>query len=157
MQHKLLLPLLGLTLLASLSLQAANGMGPQNPSQKMMKKAGKPNSPFLINGGLPHMSMMIKQNWDNPALALTAQQKEKLLVVRQTTMSSVQSIKPQTMQLSMKIKEMSRNAAAISKINPLIDELAQLKAQATKVHVKCIHNTKTILTPEQLRFLMQAR
>jgi len=155
MRHKLLLSLLAAGLLASSSLQAANGMNTQAPSQKMMKKGNKKAaSPFLITVGLPHMTKLVKQNWDNPKLNLTAEQKEKLLVVRKTTIGGVKVVKPQIMQLQRKIKQMTMSGADISKISPLIDQVAVLKADASKVHVKCIHDTKNILTKKQIAYLL---
>jgi len=155
MKHKLLLSLLATGLLASSSLQAANSMNAQAPSQKMMKKGNKKAaSPFLITVGLPHMTKLVKQNWNNPELNLTAEQKEKLLVVRKATMSGVKAVKPQIMQLQQKIKQMTMSGADISKIAPLIDQVAVLKADASKVHVKCIHDTKNILTQKQVSYLL---
>ena len=155
MKHKLLLPLLGLALLSFSSLQAANGMNAQFPSQKMMKKGNKKaNSPFLITIGLPHMTMLVKKNWDNPELNLSAEQKEKLLVVRRATIGGVKAVKPQIMQLQQKIKHMSMSGVDTAKIAPLIDEVAKLKADASKVHVQCIHDTKNILTKAQVAYLL---
>ena len=155
MKHKLLLPLLGLTLLSFSSLQAANGVNAQAPSQKMMKKGNKKaGSPFLITVGLPHMTKLVKQHWDDPKLGLSGEQKEKLLVVRKATISGVKAVKPQIMQLEQKIKQMTMAGADTAKITPLIDKVAKLKADASKVHVQCIHDTKNILTKEQVAYLL---
>ena len=50
-------------------------------------KQGKQNAkPFLIQGKLPHLTMMVKILWNDEDLALTTTQKEKLLVIRKHTM-----------------------------------------------------------------------
>ena len=156
-KRTLLLSLVTMGLLAVPSLQAqqsGQGQGKAQKQNKMGKKQGKP-SPFLISKGLPHMTMIIKQNWENPTLALSADQKKKLLVVRKTTVGGIQALKPEIMPLQKKIKQMTMNGADTSKINPLIDELAVLKAKITKVQVKCIHDSKNILTKAQVQFLQQ--
>ena len=156
-KRTLFLSLVAMSLLAVPSLQAqqsGQGQGKAQKQNKMGKKQGKP-SPFLISKGLPHMTKMIKQNWDNPKLGLTQDQKKKLLVVRKTTVGGIQALKPQVMPLQKKIKKMTMNGADTSKLNPMIDELAVLKAKMTKVHVKCIHDSKNILTKEQVQFLLK--
>ena len=156
-KRTLLLSLVAMSLLAVPSLQAqqsGQGQGKAQKQNKMGKKQGKV-SPFLISKGLPHMTMMIKQNWENPKLGLSQDQKKKLLVVRKATVGGIQALKPQVVPLEKKIKQMSRSGADISKLNPLIDELAVLKAKMTKVHVKCIFDSKNILTKAQVQFLLQ--
>jgi len=125
----------------------------QNKQCKQQKKSAK-SSPFLISSGLPHMTMMIKKNWDNPTLALTSEQKDKLLMVRKTTISGVKSLKPQIMQLEKQIKKMTMSGQAVTQINSRVDALALLKAKISKVHINCIHESKNILTKEQVKFLL---
>ena len=69
-------------------------------------------------------------------------------------MGGVKAVKPQIMQLQQKIKKMTMSGADTAKITPLIDEVAKLKADASKVHVQCIHDTKNILTQEQVAYLL---
>ena len=126
----------------------------QNSTQAQQKNTPK-SSPFLISAGLPHMTILIKQNWDNPDLALSPEQKEKLLVVRKITIKGIKSLKPKIIPLEKRIKQMTMQGADTSKINPLINELARLKADITKVQVKCIHDSKNILTKQQVKFLLK--
>jgi len=152
MRQKILLPLLALTLLSVPAIHAGQG----NPAKaQKMAKQGKPASPFLISRGLPHMTKLVKQNWDNPALGLSDEQKEKLLVVRKSTLSGVKAVKPQVMKLEKKIRKMTMQGVDTATLEPMIEKLADLKAQATKVHVRCIHDTKNILTAQQLSFLLK--
>ena len=117
-------------------------------------KKGKKSSPFLISSGLPHMTMLIKQNWDNPELGLTPEQKEKLLVVRKRTMSGIKAVKPKVMKLERKIKELTMRGDTTSKLNPMVDVLAGLKAELTKVQIQCIYDSKNILNKKQVQFLL---
>jgi Spy/CpxP family protein refolding chaperone len=120
-------------------------------------KKGKKASPFLITKGLPHLTGMLMQHWDDPALGLTPEQKEKLLLVRKETLQGVKRIKPQVMRLEKEIRMLVRDGAGNAKVDPMIDELAGLKAEASKIHVKCLHDTRAVLTPKQMQYLMQAR
>jgi len=91
------------------------------------------NSPFLINQeGLPHMT---------------------LLVVRKETMSAVMKVKQQVKVLEAEIIEAMGDGEDPKSVDGKIDEVAKLKAQATRVHLKCISETIGILSDEQMEFL----
>lgn len=131
-----------------------NGQRQQNSKQCQQQKNRPQSSPFLISSGLPHMTKMIKINWDNPDLALNLEQKKKLLVVRKTTLTGVKSLKPQIMQLEKQIKKMTMSGQSVTQINSRVDALALLKAKISKVHINCIHESKNILTQKQVKFLL---
>ncbi len=124
---------------------------------KQGKKMGKKrkHSPFLINHGLPHMTKMLVKNWDDPKLALTPEQKEKLMVVRKETLGSVKTLKPEVMALTKEIVQASRAGTKAAELKAKVEKLASLEAEATMTHLKCIENTKAVLKPEQLNYLMQ--
>ncbi len=122
--------------------------------QEKKKAKAKKSSPFLISSGLPHMTMLIKNNWENSELGLSAEQKKKLLVVRKSTISGIKAVKPKAMKLEKKINELTMSGAATSKLDPMVDVLADFKAQITKVQIKCIHDSKNILTQKQVKFLL---
>lgn len=126
----------------------------QNCKQEKSKANTKKSSPFLIGSGLPHMTMLIKKNWDNPELGLTPEQKEKLLVVRKRTVQGIKAVKPKVMKLEKKITELTMRGDATSKLNPMVDVLADFKAQMTKVHIQCIYDSKNILNKKQVQFLL---
>ncbi len=124
----------------------------KNKTTQNNKKA----SPFLITTrGMPHLTKMVKQNWNNREFNLTQEQKEKLLVVRKSTMSAVMELKPQVLKLEKKIKKATMKGETPQNIYPMVEKLSKLKADATKVHIDCIYNTKNILTDAQLKFLLQ--
>ncbi len=136
------------------NLPQAGTMQTAGKNCKQEKRKTKESSPFLISSGLPHMTMLIKQNWESHELGLSAEQKEKLLVVRKTTVQGIKAVKPKAMKLERKINELTMNGAATSKLNPMVDVLADFKAQITKVQIKCIHDSKNILTKKQAAFLL---
>jgi len=112
------------------------------------------NSPFLINQeGLPHMTKILLQNWDKATLGLSGEQKEKLLVVRKETMSGVMKIKKQVKVLEADIIEALVDSEDPKSVHAKVDEVAKLKGEATKVHLKCISDTVGILSDEQMEFL----
>ncbi len=123
-----------------------------NMKKKMMKR--KMNSPFLIKHGLPHLTKDVMRNWDNPSFALTAEQKEKLTAVRKETMGTVMKIKPEVIALRKEIVQASTSGTKAADLKEKVDKLASLEAEATMVHLKCIENTKDILTKDQLFFLL---
>ena len=110
-------------------------------------------SPFLIVGKLPHFSKLLMQQWESPELNLSPEQKEQLLVVRKETMSAVKQISPKVSKLEIQIVEGSRSGKDLEELQSLVQELADLKAEATQMHLRCIHNTQKILTPQQLQLL----
>jgi hypothetical protein len=113
------------------------------------------NSPFLINSeALPHMTKILIQNWDKAKLNLNAEQKNKLLVVRKKTMDGVKNIKQQLKILEDEIAEAMIDREEPFMIEKKVEEVAKLKVQATKIHLKCISDTTAILSDEQVAFLL---
>ncbi len=126
---------------------------PSKQSKNKMKQNNKKISPFLISKGLPHLTKLVKMHWND--LNLSDKQKSRLLVVRKDTVSGVRSIAPKVMKIEKKIKQMILNGENPEGIYPYIDKLSKLKADATKVHARCIYNTKKILSNQQLKYLLQ--
>lgn len=124
--------------------------------KKFIQKNTKPqkDSPFLITKGLPHLTMMVKKNWDK--LNLSDNQKAKLLQIRKDTMAGVKEYAPKVKKLEKRVKKMILKGENPKDIYPLIDKLANAKAELTKVHARCIYNTKKTLTKEQLLMLLSA-
>ena len=113
------------------------------------------SSPFLVNSeGLPHMTKLLVQNWDKAKLGLTPEQKEKLLVVRKETLSGVKKIKKQLKTLEAEIAEAMIDREDPQSVYKKLDEIAKLKLEASKIHLKCIAQTTTILSEEQVAFLL---
>ncbi len=111
------------------------------PKQNMSK-------PFLILGKMPHLTKLVKQNWDT--LGLSNEQKEKLMQIKNETMSTVKSLQPKITKLENEVAKAAINGTKPDALKEKVDEIAKLKAEATMAHIKCIYNTKKVLTPKQL-------
>ncbi len=127
-----------------------------NEIQKNDKMNALKNSPFLINKeALPHMTTLLIKHWDKKALGLSDDQKKKLLVIREHTMNDVQKIKRKIDTLETKIMEaLFMDDESPKNLDNEIDEVANLKASVTKVHIQCISETLEILDDEQIDFLL---
>jgi len=127
-----------------------------NEIQKNDKMNALQNSPFLINKeALPHITKLLINHWDKQALGLSDEQKKELLVIRQHTIGEVQKIKRNIDTLEREIMEaLFMDDESPKNLNNKIDELAQLKATVTKVHIQCVSKTLEILDDEQIDFLL---
>ena len=113
------------------------------------------NSPFLMNiDALPHLTKMLMQNWDKEALNLSKEQKEKLLVVRKETMTGVKKIKKALKPLQEEIMDLMYDGAELKVLQPKVDEVAKLKAQASMIHLKCLKDSIAVLNDEQLEYIL---
>ncbi|HIP03282.1 MAG TPA: hypothetical protein EYH01_08955 [Campylobacterales bacterium] len=120
---------------------------------KVMKK--KLDSPFLILGKMPHLTKTVKENWDSPLLELTDAQKEKLLKVRKTTMTSITKLKKEIFPLEKEVAKATMAGDKPDSLKAKVEKLSKLKAEATMVHIKCIYETKKILDAKQLAYLLK--
>lgn len=119
------------------------------------KMRGLQNSPFLINSeGLPHMTKLLLENWDKAKLGLSDDQKSKLLEVRKNTMSGVKKLKEKIKELEDEIAEAMIGREDVSTVDKQIEEIAKMKTEATKIHLKCIADTTAILSDEQVAYLL---
>ena len=116
-------------------------------------ETAKPFSPFLIQGKMPHYAKLLKENWEDPALGLTATQKEQLLKVRKETMAAVQKLSPRIQELEQEVVSGIQNKNAPEELKPLVDELAALRAEATQIHLRCIADTRRILDARQFEWI----
>ena len=123
--------------------------------QKNDKMNALLNSPFLINKeNLPHLTGLLIHNWDKEGLGLTDEQKEKLLVVRKETQTGIQKLKMQIEELETEVIDAMIDREAPSTVESQVDNIAKLKAEVTKIHLKCISDTTAILSDEQIAFLL---
>ena len=120
-------------------------------SAKPVKKAQ--SKPFLIQGKLPHLTMMVKMMWDDKDLALTPTQKQKLLQIRKETISGAQNLNKEIIALENKIVQASNKGANPKSLKKDVYKLANLRAEATMLHLQCIYKTRKILTQDQLDIL----
>ncbi len=157
MTRKTLITTLAAATFTLSSAWAQPGQGPGMNGQKQMnmqKKQGKKGKTvFLITRGLPHYSKILMMMWDDPKLALTPEQKSKLEPIRNRTMSQIQEIAPQVKKLTNEIVKGIKSGANAESLSSKVDTLASLKAKATKAHLQCVQETRTILSPQQLEYI----
>ncbi|MCK5110481.1 MAG: hypothetical protein KAQ94_03090 [Arcobacteraceae bacterium] len=110
--------------------------------------------PFLILSGIPHYTGIIQMNWDNKDLALTKEQKVKLLQIRKETMQGIISMKKKIAPFKNKVIEQIEFDSELKEFDTILEQIAAYKVQATKVHLKCVYETKKVLTQEQLDLLI---
>ncbi len=144
----LLLAVLTMTLSLSNTQLMAEGISSAAGNERQ-KKA----SPFLITAKLPHLTKLLIQQWDNPALHLTEEQKVRLLVVREETITGVQSHAQKIAPLEKQVAEGIFADKAPDQLDDLVQTIAGLKAEATMIHLQCIYDTKQILDQQQLDVL----
>ena len=109
--------------------------------------------PFLIMGMIPHMTMQVKQNWNNEELALNENQKTELLKIRKETMSSVIPLKKQIAPLEKEVASKILSGSKPNELLSLVNKIAALKTEATQVHLTCVYKTQKVLSKKQLEVL----
>lgn len=121
----------------------------QEPGNEKQKNS----PPFLITGKMPHLTKLLMQQWDNAELHLLDAQKSKLLVVRKETISAVKKLGKQIAPLEKQVADGIQAGKTPEELQSIVQTIAGLKAEATMVHLRCIHNTSSILDRRQLEYL----
>ena len=144
-----------LTLTLLLLAPFAQAAGPHGGPQGKFLVMKPQNRPFLITGKLPHLTLYLMRQWDDPKLALTPEQKEKLLVIRHKTMSKIKEIAKQILDLENQVVQGVEAGKSPAELAPIVRKIAELKTKATMIQLQCIQETKKILTPEQMTLLLK--
>ena len=134
----------------SLAAAPASAAG-NNPSAEKTKQ--KKSVPFLITGKLPHLTRQLMTHWDSSVLALTPDQKNRLLVVREKTIGAVQRLGKELAPLEKQVAAEIFSGKTPDDLRPLVSKIADLKAEATMVHLRCIYDTAEILDQQQMDYL----
>ncbi len=119
----------------------------------VMAAGGAKQSPFLITGKLPHLTKILMQQWENPELKLTEDQKVKLLEVRKKTMTGAKKFGKEVAGLEKKVVKGALGGKSPEELRALVNEIAAIKASATMLHLQCIYTTSNILDQRQLEVL----
>jgi hypothetical protein len=112
------------------------------------------SSPFLITGTIPHLTKLLMQQWDNPELNLSAQQKTDLLQVRAKTLTNVKKIAPEIGSLEQQVAEGIFAGQTPVELSSMVFAIAKLKAEETMIQLECIDTTSKILDQQQLEILL---
>lgn len=133
-----------------ISLLAATMLLTGSTTLLVAKQGKNQTKPFLIQGKLPHLTMMVKILWDDEDLALTQKQKDELILIRQHTMGSAKTLKTKIIKLETQVVKASQNGTKPADMKKIVDDIAALRAQATMIHLECIYNTRAVLSADQL-------
>jgi hypothetical protein len=95
------------------------------------------------------------QQWDNPTLHLTEEQKTQLLVVRKETITGVKSLTPQIISLQEQVTDDIFMGKTPDDLDSVVQTISKLKTEATMLHLKCIYDTSQILNQQQLDILLK--
>jgi hypothetical protein len=146
---------LSLVALMSIFLLSGTILMAQSNSSSEKDNQQQKQSPFLITSELPHLTKLLIQQWDNPQLQLSEEQKAQLLVVRKETMTGVKSLAPQIPPIQKQVTEGIFDGKTPDELSASVQAISKLKAEATMIHLKCIYDTSKILSQHQLDLLLQ--
>lgn len=114
------------------------------------------SSPFLITGKIPHLTKLLMQQWDNPELKLSDQQKSELLKVRAKTLTGVKKMAPEIGSLEKQVAEGIFAGKTPADLSSSVFTIAKLKAEGTMIQLDCIDSTMKIISPQQLQVLLDS-
>ncbi len=134
---------------------------------KMEKIAGDPG-PFtvkeefpkgylLITKNLPFLVGLSLYNSNSSDLELSKKQIDALLNIKKTVMPAMAKIALKVKKLELEIVNeltLKHNDVKPESFFDKVDEMAKLRANLTKSHLRCIAKVKTILTAEQYEELL---
>lgn len=134
---------------------------------KMEKLAGEPG-PFTVKDEFPKDYLLIPKNLpflvglslyhpESENLELTKEQITSLLNVKKTVMPYLAQIAKKAKKLEIEIVEgiaLKHDDTKAETFYSKVDEIAKLRAELTKAHLRCIEKVKAILTEEQYQELL---
>ncbi len=146
---------LSLVVVVSIFLLSETVLMAQDSGSSEKDNQQQKQSPFLIANELPHLTKLLIQQWDNPKLQLSEEQKKQLLAVREETMAGVKNLAPQIPPFQKQVTEGIFDGKTPAELSPAVQAISKLKAEATMIHLKCIYDTSKILSQQQLDLLLQ--
>ena len=112
------------------------------------------SSPFLITGKIPHLTKLLMQQWDDPELNLSDQQKPKLLKIRKETLTKVRDLAPEIGSLENQVADGILAGKTAEDLSSIVTTIAKLKAEETMIQLRCIDATQKVLDQRQLDVLL---
>jgi len=116
---------------------------------------GTKGSPLLLR--LPNLMRVLTMHVDDAKLALTAEQKAKLDAGRNERMPKMMKYKTDIAALKKEIAQGSKAGATVSELKAKVEKLGALKTEATLLKLKCIQDTKAILSKDQMARVQELR
>ncbi len=127
----------------------------EDKKQPAVSSQQNTQSPFLITNDLPHLTKLLIQQWDNPALQLTEKQKSQLLVIRKETITGVRDRAPQILSLEKQVTDGIFMGKTPDELNAAVQAIATLKRETTMIQLQCIYDTNKVLNKQQLDMLLE--
>ena len=147
--------ILCLAILTTIFLLSGTALVAQDNDPSARDNQQKNQSPFLITSGLPHLTKLLMQQWENPTLHLTKEQKTQLLVVRKGTITAVKNLTPKIIALQKQVTDGIFLRETPDDLDSVVQTISKLKTEATMIHLKCIYDTSQILSQQQLDILLK--
>jgi len=122
-----------------------------------MGKENFPKGYFLISNNLPFLIGLALYHPASSNLELSKKQIDALVKYKNTATPKLASKALKIKKLELEIVQgiaLSHNKAKASDFFDKVDEIAKLRTQLTKAHLKCIEYVKSILTDEQYEELL---
>lgn len=116
-----------------------------------------PKSYFLIPKNLPYLIGLSLYHPASSGLNLSKKQIEALLEVKKTVTPYITEVGLKVKKLELEVVNaisLKHEGAKAQDLYAKIDEIAKLKADLTKSHLRCIEKVKSILTAEQYEELL---
>ncbi|MCW8894415.1 MAG: hypothetical protein OQK48_00890 [Sulfurimonas sp.] len=165
---KITAPLLLVSLLFSTSAIAAPNLPPPIADVVEMEKLAGDPGPFvakedfpkgylLITKNLPFLVGLSLYNSNSSNLELTKQQIAALVNIQKTVMPQMAKVAIKIKKLELEIVSdiaLQYNDVKAESFFDKVDEIAKLRAELTKSHLRCITKVKTILTADQYEELL---
>ena len=109
-----------------------------------------PKGYFLIPHNLPFALGLVLKHPKSDTLALTKEQKDKLMGIMKETKPGIMTAAKKIKALEIKLRmQLVKDGKKASDLFGQVDEIAKLKADLTKKHLLCIESVRATLTPEQ--------
>lgn len=126
----------------------------KDKSCKKMKNKGQ-GSAYLVP--LPSPMRFIMKHENDAKFGLSAEQKEKLTIMRGQMMPKIMRLKEDIQALTKKIKTSCKAGTKLSAIQENVEKLARLKTHATMTKLGCIEKVKEVLNDKQEAYIKEFR
>lgn len=156
--------ILGIAVGMSTALMAEPNIDNSGMHAKMAKMAGEkgmfvkheafPKDYFLISKSLPFAVGLTLHHPRSSELNLSETQIEQIKKIKRTTVPAVVKAAKEIKALEIALAKRMMDGAKAEDESKAVDTIAAKKNALTKVHLVCIQNVRTILTPEQRKILL---
>lgn len=127
------------------------------PAGAFVAKENFPKDYFLVTKNLPFLVGMTLYDPSSSNLKLSQDQIDAILKIKKELMSEAAKkalvIKKLELELMQKVS-FKHKSPKVSELYPMVDEIAKLRAELTKIHLDCIENVKAVLTEEQFEEML---